>query len=138
MTSAPVKVRPAVSVEDWDFIRKAWRATYLLGGPAVQNADRDHYFAEMTRLFSAIMPTAQARMGCDPKDDDNRIAFAVYESDALWFVYVLQDFRRMAIVPGLLDGLEIKRYNQTTIQGVRRLRPTLRGWKYTPRLALGV
>ncbi len=133
--SPPVKVRPAEGVDDFDFIRKAWRATYRLGGPAVQNADKDHYFAEMTRLFSTIMPTARAVMGCDPADADNRLAFAVYEGDALWFVYVLQDFRRMGIAPALLDGLGIKRYNQSTIQGVRRLRPTLRGWKYTPYIA---
>jgi hypothetical protein len=132
----PVTVRPAESLEDWEFIRKAWKATYLLGGTAVQGADRDHYFAEMTRMFAAIMPTAQARMGCDPKDDDNRLAFAVFSGDELRFVYVLQDFRRMGIVPALLDGLEIKRYTFSTIQGGRRLKPRDRGWSFTPRFTL--
>ncbi len=134
--SPPVAIRPAEGLDDWDFIRKAWRATYLLGGPAVQGADRDHYFAEMTRLFAAIMPTAQARMGCDPEDPDNRLAFAVYSGDELRFVYVLQDFRRMGIVPALLENLEIKRFTFNTIQGARRLKPRDRGWLYTPRFTL--
>lgn len=130
--SLPVHVRPASSIEDWDFIRESWRATYLFA-PAVDGSDRDHYFAEMTRLFSAIMPEASARMGCDPKDDDNRLAFVVYTGNELRFVYVLQDFRRMGIVPALLDGLDIKRYTFKTLQGERRLKPKDRAWKFTPR-----
>ncbi len=133
--SPPVTIRPAADIADWDFIRKAWFATYL-DSPAVRGADRDHYGAEMTRLFAAIVPTAQARMAVDPEDDDNRLAFVVYHGDAVWFIYVLQDFRRMGIVPALIDGLEIKRYNQTTIQGSRRLRPHDRGWKFTPRFTI--
>ncbi len=131
----PVNVRPAESLEDWEFIRKAWFATYM-DSPAVRGADREHYGAEMTRLFAAIMPAAQARMGCDPEDDDNRLAFAVFSGDELRFVYVMQDFRRMGIVPVLLDGLGIKRYTFNTIQGSRRLSPHDRGWKFCPRFTL--
>lgn len=132
----PVAIRDAEGEDDFSFIRKAWRATYLLAGPAVQGSDKDHYFAEMSRFFAAVMPHARARMAVDHQDTDNRLGFAVYEGDALWFVYLLQDFRRLGIVPALLDGLSIKRYNVTTSQGVRRLKPRERGWIFTPQLAL--
>lgn len=135
MTDAPITVRPA-DISDWDFIRKSWRATFLNGGPAVQGADKQHFFDEMTRVFAAICPTAEARMACDPEDADNVLGFAVYTGPELHFVYVLQDFRRMGFVPRLLSDLNITRYTFSTIQGVRRLRPLERGWAFTPRFTL--
>lgn len=129
-------IHDADGEEDWQFIKRAWRATYLTGGLAVQGSDREHYFAEMGRLFAAVMPTARARIACDPADRDNRLGFVVYEGDAAWFVYVLQDFRRMGIVPALVDGLGLTSYRLSTIQGVRRLRPRDHGLTFKPSLVI--
>ena len=135
MTS-PVVIRDAESPEDWTFIRRAWSVTQWTGTYLSAGADKDHYFAEMGRLFSAIVPVVRARMAIDPEDADNRLGFAVYDGDALWFVYVMQVVRRLGIVPALLSGLDIRNYNQMSIQGVRRLKPKDRGWKFTPRFTL--
>jgi len=137
MTPPPFGKRDANSVEDWDFIRKSWRATFLLGGPAVQGAEKQHYFDEMTRVFAAIVPNSRALMACDPEDDDNRLGFAVFAGPALHFVYVIQDFRRMGIAAALLDGIGIKQFTFKTIQGERRLKPYDRGWFFAPRFTLG-
>lgn len=127
----PVTVREG-NVSDWDYMRKAWRQTFR-SGPAVQGADETHYFAEMRRLFAAIMPSANARVACDPKDDDVRIAFAVFSGPMLYYVYVEQAFRRHGVAAKLLDGLEIKQYCFSTDHCVRRLRPAERGWLFCPR-----
>ncbi len=130
--SPPIRVREATE-EDWPFIRKAWAESFLSGGPAVQGADRDHYFREMPRLFSAIMPTASARIACHPEDDDTRVAFAVFTGSTLHYAYVLRDFRLNGVVPVMLDGLPIKSYSFTTPAGMRRLKPHVRGWSFLPR-----
>ncbi len=132
----PVVIRDA-TLSDWDFIRKAWRATFLIGGPAVHGAEKQHYFDEMTRVFAAICPTASARIACDPADEDNDLAFVVYSGPVIYFIYVLQEFRRNGIVPLLLDGLNVARYAFKTIQGERRLKPATRGWQYAPRFTYG-
>lgn len=134
--TVPVVIRDADGEADYSFIKKAWRATYFTGGMAVQGSDRDHYFTEMNRLFAAVMPHARARIACDPEDADNRLAFVVYEGDAAWFVYVMQDFRRMGIVPALLDGLGLTSYRLSTIQGVRRLRPREHGLVFKPQMVI--
>jgi hypothetical protein len=124
---------------DWAFIRDAWLATYR-AAPAVQGADRRHYEAEMARVFTAIVPTASARIACDPSDDETRLAFVVYRGSDLHYAYVTQDLRHFGIVPTMLesqpssslDSVNIKRYNFTTYQGIRRLKPQQRGWLYCP------
>jgi hypothetical protein len=129
-----VNIRDAVQ-SDWDFMRKAWRATFLLGGPAVQGADKRHYHDEMSRLFAAIVPTASARIACDPEDDDNPLGFACYEGPTLHYVYVIGEptsFRRMGIVPLLLKGLPLKFFSFKTIQCEKRLKPAERGWLFRP------
>ena len=136
MKSPPVNVREAVE-SDWDFMRKAWRATFLLGGPAVQGASKQHYFDEMTRLFAAIVPTAGARIACDPEDDSNQIGFACYTGTVLHYVYVEQNFRREGVVPKMLDGLPIKHFSFKTNQGVRRLKPAEHGLLYKPCFTFG-
>lgn len=136
MSAPPVNVRDAVA-SDWDFMRKAWRATFLIGGPAVQGADRQLYFDEMTRLFAAIAPTARARIACDPQDDGNQVGFACYTGSTLHFVYVLQDFRRNGIVPLMLEGLPLRHFSFKTVQGARRLKPAERGWVFKPCFTFG-
>lgn len=132
----PVRVREA-GVEDLDFIRKAWRETFLSGGPAVQGAAKGHYHDEMTRVFSAIFPNASARIACDLDDPDTRLAFVVYTGETLHYAYVEQNMRRFGLVPTLLDGVPIKRYNFNTIQGFRRLKPNVRGWAFNPCFTFG-
>ncbi len=132
MNGPRVNVRDAVQ-SDWDFMRKAWRATFLLGGQAVQGANKQHYHDEMSRLFAAIVPSASARIACDPEDDDNPLGFACYEGQTLYYVYVIQDFRRLGIVPRLLEGLPLKSFSFKTIQCEKRLKPLERGWTYKPR-----
>ncbi len=128
----PVTVREGDAL-DWPYMRKAWRETFRTHGAAVQGADKAHYYDEMMRLFSAIMPTARSRVACDPGDDDVRLAFAVFAGPMLYYVYVEQDFRREGVAAKLLDGLDIKRYCFSTDQGIKRLRPTTRGWLFCPR-----
>ena len=122
---------------DWDFMRKSWRETFRTGGAAVHGANKEHYADEMRRLFAAIMPGASARIACDPEDDDVRIGFAAWAGPVLYYVYVDQSFRRMKIAADLLDGVPIKRYSFTTDQGVRRLKPSVRGWAFAPRFTFG-
>ena len=129
-----VEVRAACDVNDWLFIRSAWHATYLSGGPAVQGADRDYFRGEMSRFLAALAPVVEARIA---EDRGERLGFVVFEGEALWFAYVLGDFRRMGLVPMMLAGLKITRYNQITLQGERRMRPRGQGWRYTPCLVLG-
>lgn len=130
--SPPVCVRDA-QVTDWPFIRKAWRATFFQVGQVVQGAHKSHYFEEMTRLFSAIMPTASARVACDPSDKDTNLGFVVFEDQTLHYAYVEKDFRGEGIVSAMLEGVPIKRYSFRTIMGDRRMKPSARGWVYTPR-----
>jgi len=134
--SPPVRVREANAL-DWDFMRKSWRETYRTGGPAVRGADKAHYADEMMRLFATIMPGAAARIACDPEDDDVRIGFAAFSGPVLYYAYVDQDFRRMGIAAKLLDGVAIKAYSFSTEQGVRRLKPSVRGWLFKPRFTYG-
>ncbi len=136
MNSPPAKVRDAEDY-DWPFMRKAWSETFLSGSPAVQGADRQLYFDEMTRLFAAIVPTARARIACDPEDDRNQLGFACYTGTILYFVYVLQDFRRNGLVPMMLEGLPIKHYSFKTAQGVRRLKPHDRALVFKPCFTFG-
>lgn len=136
MNAPPAKVREG-TLEDWDFIRKSWRATFFLGGPAVQGADKQLYFDEMTRLFAAIVPTASARIACDPADDLNQLGFACYTGTTLHFVYVLQDFRREGLVPLMLEGLPLKHYSFKTVQGVRRMKPKEHGLVFKPCFTFG-
>lgn len=137
MTSPPVTIRDAVE-SDWDFMRKAWRATFLHGGPAVQGAEKQLYFDEMTRLFSAIVPTARAVIACDPADDANQLGFACYTGTTLHYAYVDQDFRRVGIVPKMLEGLSLKHYSFKTSQGVRRMKPLEHGLLYKPCFTYGM
>jgi hypothetical protein len=136
VSGPPVKIR-AAEAGDWDFMRKAWRATFLIGGPAVQGADKQLYFDEMTKVFAAILPTAQATIACDPEDDANQLGFACYTSTTLHFVYVLQDFRRNGIVPMLLGGLSLRHYSFKTSQGVRRMKPRDHGLVFKPCFTFG-
>ena len=133
----PVKIRDADGLDDLAFIRKAWRETFQYGSLAVDGADKPHYFDEMTRLFAAILPTASARIACDPFDDDNRIGFACWTDDVLHFVYVMRDFRGHGLAPSLLEDLPIKAYSFTTLQCVKRLKPRERGWAFKPRFTYG-
>lgn len=103
----------------------------------MQGADKNHYEHEMNRVFAAIVPTATARIACDPSDDDTRLAFVVYTGNLLHYAYVEQNMRRFGLVPSLLDGVPIKRYNFTTMQGFRRLKPPTRGWLYQPCFTYG-
>lgn len=134
--SPPVRIREATEA-DWDFMRKAWRDTFQYGSLAVDGADKTHYFDEMTRLFAAIVPTALARVACDPVDEDTRIGFACYTKTVLHYVYVLKtkdiDFRREGIAPLLLNGLPINAYSFSTLQFVKRIKPRDRGWQFRPR-----
>lgn len=136
MTPSPVKIRDA-DENDWPFMRKAWRETFQYGSLAVDGADKEHYFAEMTRLFAAIVPHASARIACDATDDDVRVGFACWTGDTLHYVYVQRDFRGARIVPDLLDSLPIKAYSFTTLQCVKRLKPLVRGWAFKPRFTYG-
>lgn len=105
--------------------------------PAVQGSDRQHYFEEMTRLFSAIVPAASARLACDVTDDDVRIGFVCYTGETLQYAYVLQDFRVHGLVPLMLEGVPIKQFSFKTPQGERRLKPDARGWLFKPSFTLG-
>ncbi len=138
----PIRVRDA-TLDDWDFIRRAWRDTFRLGGPAVQGADKAHYHAEMDRLFAAIVPTAKARLACDPSDDDVRLGFVCYSGSTLHYAYVCGDlrtgldFRRNGIVPAMLHAVPITAFSFATNLGVKRVKPLERGWKYLPRFTFG-
>ncbi len=136
MKSPPVKIREA-DADDWDFMRKAWRATFLYGGQAVQGASKQLYFDEMTRLFAAIVPTARARIACDPKDDGSQVGFACYMGTVLLYVYVDQDFRHEGIAPRMLEGLPIKHFSFKTNQGIRRLKPAEHGLVFKPCFTFG-
>jgi GNAT superfamily N-acetyltransferase len=131
-----VKIRDA-DESDWNYMRKAWRETFQYGSLAVDGADKSHYFDEMTRLFAAIVPTASARIACDPTDDDVRVGFACWTGDVLHYIYVQRDFRGHALAPAMLEGLPIKAYSFTTLQFVKRLKPLLRGWAFKPRFTYG-
>lgn len=136
----PAKIREATP-DDWDFMRKAWRETFQYGSLAVDGADKTHYFDEMTRLFAAIVPTASARVACDPEDDGNWLGFACYTKTVLHYVYVLKtkdaDFRRHGIASLLLDGLPINAYSFSTLQFVKRIKPLARKWQFRPRFTFG-
>lgn len=137
MSDAPVKVRDAEGVDDLAFIRKAWRETFQFGSLAVDGAEKQHYFDEMTRLFAVLLPAASARIACDPEDDENRIGFVCWTDDVLHYVYVMRDFRQMDVAPALLEGLPVKAYSFTTLQCVKRLKPLVRGWVFKPRFTYG-
>lgn len=132
MKDPPVHVREATAL-DWDFMRKTWRETFRTGSPAVRGADPAFFADEMMRLFAAIMPGAEARIACDPLDEESPLGFVCYHGSLLYYVYVDQAVRREGIAAKLLDGLPIKRYSFTTEQGIRRLKPATRGWLFCPR-----
>lgn len=138
----PIRVRD-VDAADWDFVRRAWRDTFRLGGPAVQGSDKAHYHSEMDRLFAAIVPTAEARIACHPTDDDVRLGFVCYSGSTLLYAYVCGDrskgldFRGHGIVPAMLHAIPITAFAFATNLGVKRLKPLERGWKYLPRFTFG-
>jgi len=127
-----VTVRDAETPEDWGFIRRSWLSTYHSGGPAVQGSDRAHYEAQMSKLFAIVAQRARALVACDPMDASNVLGFIVYEGDALWFIYVVREMRGFGISRQLLCGIPIRKFNLSTIQGMRKLRPSDRGWTFTP------
>jgi len=136
VSGPPVKIRDATPA-DWDFMRPAWADTFRRGSLAVDGANESHYYAEMGRLFAAILPGASARIACDPNDDDVRLGFACYTKTVLHYVYVLKtkelDFRREGVAPMLLDALPINAYSFSTLQFVKRIKPRDRGWQFRPR-----
>ena len=134
MTS-PFKIREAVET-DAAFVKSAWRGTFRTAGVGVEGSEPEHYHREMQRLFDRILPNATVRIACDPDDPDSLIGFAVVSGDELRYAYVKQDFRKLGVVPAMLEGLDIRRFTFKTLPGERRMRPKSRGWVFTPRFTI--
>ena len=131
----------AFLIRDWvpadeHFVKSAWRGSFRLAGHGVQDADHIHYDMEMDRVFDRILPRATVKIACDPKDPDNLIGFAVLTGSELHYVYVKRDFRKLGVVPAMLEGLDIRSFTFKTLPGERRIRPSSRGWAFTPRFTL--
>jgi hypothetical protein len=131
-----IRVRDA-RADDMPFITNAWRATALAHAEGVRGSDPGHWHKESGRLFERLLPAAKLRVACDAVEDESTlVGFACVTADELNYVYVAGPFRKMGVVPMLLEGLDVARYMFRTEQGLRRLRPRERGWLYTPRFTL--
>ncbi len=126
------RVRDAVD-EDRDFIENAWRASMLATCPAAHGADPKHFHMEMGRVFDRLRPSATIRVACDPKEPSNLVGFIAATRNELHYAYVAGEFRRLGVVPQMLDGLKITQMTFRTPPGDRRLKPRDRGWIYCPR-----
>lgn len=137
--SLPFILRDGVDT-DLGFVKDSWRGTFHLGGYGAQDAEREHYHEEMTRLFERLFKRDRSRVrirvACDPKDQDSILGFAVTSGDELHFVYVRQDFRKLGVARALLEDLGVKKFTFATRSGVVRLKPRERGWAFTPRWTL--
>jgi hypothetical protein len=135
MSSNPFRIRDAVEA-DSAFVKSAWRGTFRTAGHGVEDADPEHYHREMQRIFDRLLPSATVRVACDPDDADSLIGFIAATGDELHYAYVKQDFRKLGVVPAMLEGLDIRRFTFKTQPGERRMRPKTRGWLFTPRFTL--
>ncbi|MDB4982600.1 MAG: hypothetical protein JWM82_3352 [Myxococcales bacterium] len=147
MTS-PFLIRPGVD-SDLAFVKDSWRSTFCLGGfgcsipeplSTAGNRKRQtvlpektHYHNEMTRVFDRILKRATVRVACDSKDPDSLVGFAVYTGTELHFVYVRLALRESGVAKALLEGLPIRTFTFLTQSGNEYLKPTARGWQFTPR-----
>lgn len=133
--SLPFVIREAVP-DDLLFIGNAWRASMLHASIAVLDADRTHYHSEMSRVLSRLLAHATVRVACDPKDESNLVGFAAMTGEELHYAYISGGFRKLGIVPMLLDGHKITCYTFQTRPGLRRLKPSERGWSFFPRFTI--
>lgn len=143
----PYRIRDWKPTDDVAFVGNSWRESYHNGGPGVTLAERDHFRAEMQRVFAVLLPTARVLIACDREDEDTLLGFAAAtsvrgEHDTLLYVYVrggdeLTNMRKQGIARDLIESLgAIKAYMFRTLAGERRLKPRERGWKFTPRHTL--
>jgi hypothetical protein len=133
--ASPFLIREAVA-SDEAFVKSAWRGTFRTAGHGVEDAEPTHYHREMQRVFERLLPGATIRIACDPADADNLIGFAAFTGMELHYVYVKQDFRKLGVVPAMLEGLDIRSFTFKTLPGDRRMRPKARGWLFTPRFTI--
>lgn len=142
MSDKPYRLRDWLPESDVAFIGNSWRESYYVGGPGVQYADREHFKAEMQRVFAELLPTARVIVACDREDPDTLLGFAAARGSELLYVYVrggseLVNVRKQGIARELIEALDpIRSYAFRTIAGERRLKPRDRGWKFTPRHTL--
>ena len=142
MTEKPYRFRDWRPADDVAFVTDAWRASFHNGGTAAQYADREHFSAEMRRVFERLLPTAKVVVACDREDEDTLLGFVAATGEELHYVYVrggsdLVNVRKQGIARELIEAIgPIRSYTFTTIAGIRRLRPRERGWKFTPRFTL--
>ena len=133
--TSPFLIRDWVATDE-AFVKSAWRGTFRTAGVGVAGCDPEHYHQEMQRIFDRLLPRSTVKIACDPKDSDNLIGFAVLTGTELRYVYVKQDFRKLGVVPAMLEGLDIRTFTFKTLPGERRIRPASRGWLFTPRFTL--
>ena len=137
---SPFRIREADKSdrEDMDYVRNIWRNTFRMSGLGhnIATPDEQLFAAEMKRVFAFLLPSATIRIACDQKDETNRVGFAVATVYELHYAYVNGDFRKLGLVPKMLDGLKITQCTFLTMAGVRRMKPKERGWSYCPRYTI--
>lgn len=138
-TEEPFRIRVG-NEKDRAFIVFSWMSSFYENenGPAVRHADREHYRAEMNRVFDRLVMTARILVACDLEDENVLIGFAAATLRELHYVFVRQDFRKVGIARKLIEAFPdpIKSYTFFTHAGARRLKPRERGWKFTPRFTI--
>lgn len=156
-----IAVRPMRDDDDYGYVTARWRNalfnTQGIHRRVWKNKEHrvdyavpaDHYHAEIQRVFSALMPRgigseirkrADVRMACDSADDTTLAGFVCTSKlpdggCELHFVYVADALRCGGVASKLLTGLDVRQFTFWTTS-LEYLKPTVRGWRYTPRWSM--
>lgn len=89
---------------DEAFVYATWLRSLYYGNSTFRKIDKDRFFKTYPNVIKALLTRSNVDVVCLEDDPEVLLGYAVYEGEALHFLYVKKAWRKLGIARMLMPG----------------------------------